>query len=330
MAETVTISVAEYESLLETRRQFLSLKQALLAGGVTTETLAVLVSGICPPTPPDEDSSSINVPTTESPRDGASRSVPIPISRPCPPANSSEASTLCHHVTYMQTSVRSSINSLLTPECTEVGDPQEEIGWISGEQTRQEIRPTKRSLTISGLLPNATLHSLAQALKGGPVLQMFLRTWKRSAHVIVEWDDQQTRMQPSFTHSVQSHGRTRNLVIRFAGPGVTADGIRADLEHIHYLEIVDLFFRNGHAYISLNSIRSALAARSCMVSRLKYRKFKIDFYPDECDEPLPPVDISLPYKSNPIKRTRMLHRNRFELLYNGSEESRNSFDATEL
>ncbi|OQV06770.1 hypothetical protein CLAIMM_11297 [Cladophialophora immunda] len=325
MAETITISVAEYESLIETGHKFLALKHALLAGGVSTETLDVLTSGDCPQTAPDEEFNSANVRVNEPTQDGA------------------------QHVAYSQKPFESGFPSPLTPEYTEEDDAQEEVSGESNEQTGDAITTAKRSLTISGLSPATTLQSLAQVLKGGAILQMYMRPQHGSAHVSfvdptaahnflryartndisigrkkvkVAWENRQTQMSPSFAKIVQSLGRTRNLVIRFVHPELNEDIIRADLDHIHYLEVVDLFFKKGHAYISLNSIRSAITARSCLMSRLKYKRFQIDFHQDDCAQPLP----QKPSATEPVAFS---HKNPFQLLFDASEESQEFSNAVD-
>ena len=42
---------------------------------------------------------------------------------------------------------------------------------------------TKRSLLISGLSPVTTLHSIAKVLRGGAILEMYIRFRDASAHV---------------------------------------------------------------------------------------------------------------------------------------------------
>jgi hypothetical protein len=71
---------------------------------------------------------------------------------------------------------------------------------------------------------------------------------------------------------------------------MTVESIKEDLGHIHRLEVVSIAFGDAsHAFISLNSVSHSLVARSCMSSRLKYRSTRIEFYPDECGQSLPPI-----------------------------------------
>ena len=127
---------------------------------------------------------------------------------------------------------------------------------------------------------------------------------------------------------------TRNLVIRFVKPEMTAESICADVEHIHQCEVVGLRFELGHAFLSLSSIQSATHARSCFLSRLKYKGTRIEFYPDECDQPLPeasqPMHVSKPTKAS--KPNQLAHSkgyattNPFSLLdYSATSEDEDSW-----
>ncbi|KIW91859.1 uncharacterized protein Z519_07829 [Cladophialophora bantiana CBS 173.52] len=328
MAGTVKISVAEYESLVDTALKFLSLRQALLAGGATTETVDVLISANFPPKPHSEDTSST--------REDGSGAVPIPATRSSVPGAHSTKSTNPD-----QRLPRFGPLIPQTPDDTDEGDMPEEQAEVSRN------RHVKRSLAITGLSPVTTLHSVAQVLKGGDIFQMHIRYRNCSAHVsfvdpaaahsflryaqtndiyiqgkkvTVAWDhNRQSWMRPSLAKCIESLRATRNLVIRYVGPNMTADSIREDLDHIHGLEVVNLFFEDGHAYISLNSIRSALTARNCMLSRLKYKRLKIAFYPDECAQPLPPASISPSQKLSDFRPAGISHQNRFEVLDESQE-----------
>ena len=96
---------------------------------------------------------------------------------------------------------------------------------------------------------------------------------------------------------------------------ITDRRLRDDLEHIHKLVVVDLVFKAGNAFVSLNSINNALFARTCMMSRASYKGLKIEWYADECAEPLPKA-LSVSKKENvpPSKGKVMPVMNRFDLL----------------
>jgi hypothetical protein len=144
------------------------------------------------------------------------------------------------------------------------------------------------------------------------------------------WNDRQFVL-PGHVANKIGIGATRNLVIRGIHPNITEQRLRDDLDHIHNLIIINLFFRNGDAYLSLNSIHNSLFARTCMMSRAMYKGLRIEWYPDECAQPL----LKTPHtprketlqrsfkKSNPIT-------NRFQMLnMDGTEDGTDDASAEE-
>lgn len=126
-------------------------------------------------------------------------------------------------------------------------------------------------------------------------------------------------------------GATRNLVVRGVHSKITEERIRDDLEHIHNLVIINIAFENGDAYISLNSIHNALFARTCMMSRVTYKGQRIEWYPDECSQPLPKTH-HVPKKDTlvppPTKRSNPL-ANRFQMLNMDNEGTEDGSEETE-
>lgn len=106
------------------------------------------------------------------------------------------------------------------------------------------------------------------------------------------------------------------MVIRGVHPNITEERIREDLDHIHNLVIIGVAYQNGDAHIELNSIHNSLFARTCMMSRAVYKGTRIEWYPDECAQPLPKMQY-LPKKENipaqPVKNTNLMV-NRFQML----------------
>lgn len=139
--------------------------------------------------------------------------------------------------------------------------------------------------------------------------------------VEVRWADRQFRLNNHIDNKVAG-GATRNLVIRNAvDKGMTEDQIRDDMEHIHNLIIIDITFQGKHAYVSTTSIHTALFARTCMMSRTAYRGCKVEFYPDECDVPLPArSQVSKGIPQEPVKN-HIAPANRFDMLDTGSDAS---------
>jgi hypothetical protein len=118
-------------------------------------------------------------------------------------------------------------------------------------------------------------------------------------------------------NKISQSGATRNLAIRNISPDMTSQSIRDDLEHIHTLEVVELTIVRDAAFVSLNSVHIALTARSCMQSRLKYKNCPIDFYPDECEQPLPQIPRNCQIKKpDPlsVKASAVGTANRFQML----------------
>lgn len=116
-------------------------------------------------------------------------------------------------------------------------------------------------------------------------------------------------------------GATRNVIIRGCHPNITEQLIKENLDHIHNIVIISVSFESGDAYISLNSINNSLFARTCMMSRGTYKGMKIEWYPDECAQPLPRMQYA-PKKENlaqpqPKKSTSAM--NRFQMLNLDSE-----------
>ena len=114
-------------------------------------------------------------------------------------------------------------------------------------------------------------------------------------------------------------GATRNLVLRQVSPDIDERRIRDDLDHIHGLVVIDVSFSRGDVIVRLNAIYVALYARSCMKSRATYKKVPIEYYPDECDQPLPFFDTKgkeVPVTKKAPTRSQRLQslNNRFDML----------------
>ena len=126
-------------------------------------------------------------------------------------------------------------------------------------------------------------------------------------------------------------GATRNVIIRNIHSSITEERIRDHLDHIHNIVVISVSFENGDAYISLNSINNSLFARTCMMSRLTYKGMKIEWYPDECSQPLPKIQHA-PKKENlpppqPKKFTSAM--NRFQMLNMDNDGTEDSSEETD-
>ena len=126
-------------------------------------------------------------------------------------------------------------------------------------------------------------------------------------------------------------GATRNLILRGAHPNLTEERIREDLDHIHNLVVISITFQEGDILIELNSIHNSLFARTCMTSRATYKGLRIDWYPDECAQPLPKPQFNFKKENrapSPAKRATPAP-NRFQMLVmDGTEDSSSEDDET--
>lgn len=130
--------------------------------------------------------------------------------------------------------------------------------------------------------------------------------------------DRQYHVPPHISNKIAG-GATRNLVVRGVAGRVTEEQIRDHLDHIHNLVVIDVYFQGGDAYISTNSIRNALFARTCMMSRSVYKGARIDWASDDCAATIPHP----PMRSHPsvmrIPSSPFSTTNGYALLDTGSE-----------
>ncbi|EFW98880.1 hypothetical protein CMQ_4732 [Grosmannia clavigera kw1407] len=217
-------------------------------------------------------------------------------------------------------------------------------------------RNCRRTIRVMNM-PVGTAHAaLVAVIRGGPVLDIYIRTHDHSAmisflypadataffdhvqktglyieqkRVNVCWAERQFTLPGDVAHKIRN-GATRNLVIRRCNPSVTEEMLREDLDHIHNIVILKVEFTKGSCYISTNSVHNALFARTCMISRSKFKGSKIEWYPDECAQPLESFHQNVQPSSKPKKvavTTKKLAMpkvaNRFQLLdlANGDDEN---------
>lgn len=232
-------------------------------------------------------------------------------------------------------------------------------------EKQQYARAGQRTIVAKNLSDRATHKDIVDIIRGGAVLDIFLRTNDRSVSVsFVEESAAQNFMSYAKRNDIYIHGKrvsqsfnmllhyiysliqlefawndrqfilpghvankigigaTRNLIIRGVHANITEDRLRDDLDHIHNLVVINISFENGDAHVSLNSIHNSLFARTCMMSRVTYKGMRIEWYPDECAQPLPKtqhvpkkeIRQPPPKKQNPIA-------NRFQMLnMDGTED----------
>lgn len=149
---SVTISRVEYDSLLRTSREFELLKTSLYQGGLTPDTLALLIAGATA-------SEQQQKPVDSWADDYDDQPMPYPQARPYAggPSNS---------------------NGMPWRSNTNTDDGNTEMG------TAAQCRPgeTLRTLYFCNLSPKTTYKDLASVVKGGKVLSITIRS-ERSATV---------------------------------------------------------------------------------------------------------------------------------------------------
>ncbi|RAL11626.1 RNA-binding protein [Aspergillus homomorphus CBS 101889] len=290
---SVTIAYLEYKRLLQESQQFSKLKNSLLEGGLSQETLDVLVCG--PPT--SRQTSGGRVANAVPKYRGRPRRAAVPRRRRSDECSDSDTVSEVHDDT------------------TSLGSPTSDGKADHDDSSRSEessATPTdQRTVMIRNLPDRVTYKDIVDAVKSGALVHIYLRARERIASVSfveeaaarsflqhttsqglfvagkrveTQWNDRQFYIPP-YVRSKIYNGASRNLVLYSVHPNVTEWVIRKDLEHIHNLIVISVKFSNGNAYISTNSVHNALFARSCMMSRLTYKGTKIGFSLDECAEP---------------------------------------------
>ncbi|KAF2853004.1 carbon-nitrogen hydrolase [Plenodomus tracheiphilus IPT5] len=333
LSDNVTISKDEHGYLLHAVREYLLLKSALFRGGLTMETFETLLAGEGGAT--NDESSPYDYASGKTL--ATSTNSTASVTKPYDNINSSF------------TGVDAGMNRRRPPmghqtvSYDEAESSTESPHRESGPHTRHLPVHDQRTVLITNLPERTTHKDLADIVRGGRLLDIFLRNDRSATISFVEgaaeflayakrtdiylhtkrlefrWSDRQFHVPPHVANKI-SGGATRNLIVRGAANKLTADQIRDHLDHIHNLVVVDITFKNGNAYISTNSVHNALFARTCMMSRTVYKGLRVDYCPDECAESLPRLDTKaqpsvrhVPIKSMPIV-------NQYALLGTGSDD----------
>ncbi|KAI6864758.1 hypothetical protein KC338_g5330 [Hortaea werneckii] len=352
----VTVARTEYDSLLRVSKEYELLKSALFQGGITAETLDILISGAGsggarkdsgasglktgPDTFDSQSSayySNLNYQSQNGlyqdvrwRRNGSSSSAFRDSNSQQTQAGATlQVPSLSRHASY------GAPPSSIPDDSAFDDDHDDDDDDLIEESRRSLLQPPglhpsseRRTLYFSGFSDRTTYKDFVSIIKGGQLLSVNLRpersgtvtfldgaeaflAWVRrhdiylhSKRIEVKWADRQYRLNNHIHHKIL-HGATRNLIIRNArSHGLTASQIRADLDHIHNLVIIDISFRcpasaaamrsgssaregGDDAYVETNAVHNALFARTCMMSRTAYKGCRIEFFPDQCAGPLP-------------------------------------------
>ncbi|KAK5653110.1 hypothetical protein OQA88_9209 [Cercophora sp. LCS_1] len=213
--------------------------------------------------------------------------------------------------------------------------------YVQPKSQRQQFeRQCTRTIQFTNLPEGITHGDITSAVRGGMLLDIFVRANERTATVSflhaadakkffehvrkndlyiknkridIKWHDRQFIL-PGHVAGKISGGASRNLVIRRYDGRHTEESIRDDLDHIHNLVVIRVEFSGGSCYISLNSVHNAIYARQCMMSRFKYKGAKIEWDVDECAQPYPPPTPKPRAQVSQPRRAPTSVTNRFQLL----------------
>ncbi|KAL8400241.1 hypothetical protein RB594_000575 [Gaeumannomyces avenae] len=331
--DAITVSRADHEALARTARQYANLRQNLVRGGLEEATIELL----------SQDDATIQ-------DDASSRVLPAqreenkaPVQPRITPGHGPAANpAVMDHRPHTQ------------PGSGRYGTP---LGFMTNGMSTGEFppgagRPTyerqcSRTIQMSNLPDGATHADITAVVRGGMLLDIFMRPHDRSAtvsflhaqdaraflehcrrndlyvrnkRVEVRWNDRQFILAGHVASKIGS-GATRNLVIRRCDSRITEQALREDLDHIHNLVVVKVAFIGSTCYISTNSVHNAMFARTCMMSRFKFKGSKIDWDVDECAQPLDRARPPKPRKETPpAKKPASAITNRFHLLNMDDDE----------
>ncbi|GKU02429.1 negative regulator of differentiation 1 [Fusarium langsethiae] len=223
----------------------------------------------------------------------------------------------------------------------------------------------QRSVQLLNLAPGVTHGEIAAIVRGGPLLEIFVRAKDNSATVSflreadavafldytrtyglyfkdrkihAKWSGYQYVVKGQVAYHA-ARGASRNFVIRKRDPNTTAQSLREDLDHIHNLHVIYIDFNKDNCFVSTNSVNSAIFARNCLLSRSEYKNSRIEWITDECAQPLEtlPCDAKAPVlcekedssvaPAHPSRKNLM--GNRFKLLDLSDTDTSNGDDSSD-
>ncbi|KAJ4515082.1 hypothetical protein HRR90_003641 [Exophiala dermatitidis] len=353
----VTITMAEYESLLQSKRDLLVARRALANAGIDVGSLSLGATNDNQPVPAAS--------TALSPmRRWASSRVAAKKPAEWPPVKrsriwewrqqttepNSDGPGVSRAPTMNQDEAKRSVGPEgsfrpkkgPSPKTADDHDDNEEVDEQGAAATE------KRSLRLSGLAPETTLLDIVKAIRGGTILHMKLaadanmallsfvepaaaealfaratanKIFIKNRLIAASWERRQREINKGTAYHMENSGATRNLLIRRVRPNMTPETVKLDLKHIYGLEIIDISMRDGNIYVSLNSLGLAVTAKCCLLSRVEYRMLAIEYQPDECAQPwssITATDATASKKTSAqTKPAEAGFRNRFDTLGDG-------------
>ncbi|TGO66345.1 hypothetical protein BOTNAR_0063g00270 [Botryotinia narcissicola] len=328
--DKITVSKEEYDALKQSFREYENLRRSLVNGGVAEEMLNVLIKD-SDENGADQNAASNVSATHEDPDESTTFTRQIP-----PPSshinNGHQAYTYdtprtgtiltsrpqeykgsrTHNYQYQEIP-NQNLHTSVHDDYNDTFDFETESSSQTKSQRPSYEKFAKRTIQLYNL-PDGTTHAdVCGAVRGGMLLDMYLRTYDhtamvsfleqaqaneffrhvkrndlyiRSKRVDIRWNDRQFILPGHIANKI-SIGATRNLVIHKCNPNFTEEVIRDDLEHIHNLVLIKVVLIGSNAFISTNSVHNAMFARTCMMSRGAYKNSKIEWDHDECAAPLP-------------------------------------------
>ncbi|CAI6340333.1 unnamed protein product [Periconia digitata] len=339
LSDNVTISKSEHDYLTQALRDLNQLKTVLFRGGLTPETLNTLRTSECEPA--DDQTAQGQ---TSSWEDTFSQSQTLSAN----PGGLIFNSLFPNNARAASAHGSNAYAAGQSPSSSEIHRRED-----SSYSSQRVPVHDQRTVLISNLADRTTHKDITSIIRGGRLLDIFLRHDRTATVSFVEgaaeflayakrndiylhqkrlefsWDDRQFHVPPHVSNKIAS-GATRNLVVRGAHGKLTADQIRDHLDHIHNLVVVDIYFKDGNAYVFTNSIHNALFAKTCCMSRLLYKGLRIDWHPDECAVPVPRKTKKLDNSLSSVAMKSMRTANRYTLLetewdYDSDSEEEGSY-----
>lgn len=362
---TVAVSQDEYDQLKLIAQQYANLRQNLLRGGTDEATLALLSQDLSDLQNNDPESpvAQFTKKADRDPQGGARLTLPSPHVPPptyngAPSRLNSNGFAPFHNRSGGGRWADDNHDSFETDGGVDDTDLDGPTDGPHGQQQNDQHGPPRpqfdrdctRSVHLWGLPEGATHADVTDVVRGGPLLDVHLRSHERSCivsflravdaraffdhvkkndlylkqkRIEIRWAQKQFTL-PGHVASKIGIGATRNLIIRRVDPRLNEEAIRDDLEHIHNLTVIKVEFRGSSCYIRTNAVHNAMFARTCMMSRLKYKGSKIDWDVDECAQPLAMVAPARTLlDTQPVKKpTKATNNmvNRFHLLNMDDED----------
>ncbi|KAM3499152.1 hypothetical protein MY10362_007569 [Beauveria mimosiformis] len=286
----IRIDRDEYDRLRSVASKYENLCQNLIQGGVDTDAIEILskshdsqnheTEAFDNFSSPDDEQSDSSIASTIVTYRGSSYSVGGPLyavtkHTGLASESDSESEVSDSAISHDQTSL----------------NPDDSASVVATRHTYEQS--AKRTLQLGDLPPNTSRADVVAVVRGGPVADIYFNLKERRAVVSfvhgeharkyynyaqetgvyirgslikVTWALRQFILAPYVSQQLRG-GASRNLVIRHYDRRITANSIRADLEHIHNLAVVSIELSGLDCYIGINSITAASFARTCMMSR---------------------------------------------------------------